>query len=223
MSAYLKPLWDNYLNHRNLLLLKEDLLTYPLYESPKRADESLLMRAIEWNDLGAVQLLLSMGESPLLPASDGFTLLHQAVDQVSSVEIGLKREDVEIEGKRNAALAVLTSLLDGGADPNVQGADGTPLHRAAGSGDVESARILLSYGADIEARMLIDGELTPLIHAALMGQPRMVRFLIDAGANRLAISGPSLSNPPMPLKQLLTTGGWSIPHLSEILEMLDCI
>jgi len=192
MAAYLAPIWDNYLAHRSLDSLREDILTYPWYQPPEKADESLLLRAIQGRDAGAAVLLIAMGESPLLPASDGFTLLHTAVDAVSHAEIGLKRDSVEIAPRVDAALAVLRALLDGGADPNVMGADGTPLHRAAGSGIVESARMLLAYGADIEARMLIDGELTPLLHAAMMGQPQMVRFLLDSGANRSAMSRTSL-------------------------------
>ena len=78
MSRYRNPIWDKYLEHRNLDLLKEDILTDPWYQPPTDAGESLLMRAVQETDLGAVQLLLSMGESPLLPASDGFTFLHEA-------------------------------------------------------------------------------------------------------------------------------------------------
>ena len=62
--------------------------------------------------------------------------------------------------------------------------DGTPLHRAAGTGVIDAVRILLAHGANLDARMLVDSELTPLMHAVLMQQPQMVRFLLDAGANR---------------------------------------
>lgn len=120
--------------------------------------------------------------------------------------------------KCDTALAVLEALLQAGADPNALGQDGTPLHRAAGSGVVESARLLLSHGADIEARMLVDGDLTPLMHAALMGQPQMVRFLLDSGANRAAMSRTSLIYPPMTLQALLKIR--KVIHAEEILEML---
>lgn len=219
MTAYLQPIWDNYLTHRNLELLRQDILSYPWYETPKTADESLLMRAVEHTDVGAVRLLLSMGESAKLPASHGITLLHQAVDQVSDVGAGLQANSAESEPNRDAALAVLTALLDGGADPNVQGMDGTPLHRAAGSGVVECARILLAYGADIESRTLVDGKLTPLMHAALMGQPQMVRFLIDSGANRSATSHSSLTDPPMTLRELLKKR--KVANVDEILTILE--
>jgi len=172
---YLDPIWEEYLKHRNLDQLREDILTCPWHSSPKMADESLLMQAVISSDLGAAKLLMSLGESPSAPASDGFSLLHKAVDEATEAATDLER------GK---ALAILTALLEGGADPNVQGIDGTPLHRAAGAGDIDAARILLAHGADPEVRMLIDGELPPIVYAELMGKPLMVQFLREAGANR---------------------------------------
>ena len=46
--------------------------------------------------------------------------------------------------------------------------------------------LLLRHGANIEARMLIDGEMTPLMHAALVGEPQSVRFLLKHGADTMA-------------------------------------
>lgn len=218
MTANLTPIWDSYVAHRNLNTLREEILSYPWYEAPKTADESLLMGAVEENDLGAVRLLLSMGEDPQLPASDGFTFLHQAVDEIfNSVK---EPTDHSLENtKHDTALAILTTLLEAGANPNVQGADGTPLHRAAGSGVIESAQILLAHGADIEARMLVDGELTPLMHAALSGQTQMVRVLLDAGADRSAMSRTSLTDPPMTLRELLKKS--DVADVDKIVAMLD--
>ena len=219
MTAYLKPIWDSYLEHRNLELLRDDILSYPWYEPPKTADESLLLRAVQHADVSAVRLLLSMGESPNLPALSGFTLLHQAVDAVPGAGSVDEGSCIQFNLKRDAALDVLTALLEGGADPNVQGMDGTPLHRAAGSGVVDSARSLLAYGADLEARMLVDGELTPLLHAALSGHPQMVQFLLDSGANRFAMSRTSLTNPPATLRELLKTS--KVANADEILAIVD--
>jgi hypothetical protein len=67
--------------------------------------------------------------------------------------------------------------------------------------------------------MLVDGELTPLMHAALMDEPQMVRFLLDAGADRGASSRTSLTHPPMTLRQWLLK--WDAPHAPEILRMLE--
>jgi ankyrin repeat protein len=196
MNAIYEPAWNDYLKHRNVEQLKEDLRTTPWYREPTNVEGSFLQRAIRASDLAAVRALLELGESPNLPAASGFTLLHTAVDEASEA-----RNDAQ----RKAALSILDALTDAGADPNVQGIDGTPLHRAAGWGLIDAARILLSHGADIEARMIVDGELTPLMHAALINQPAMFQFLLSAGANRSAISGPSFVDPPMSLRALITT------------------
>jgi ankyrin repeat protein len=204
-------IWDRYLKHRDPRQFQDDLLTDPFYIPPSDASETLLMRAIEDSDLPAVELLLAMGHSPNLPAADGFTFLHQAVDAVSQART---------EPKQQSGLAILTALLAAKADPDGQGMDGTPPHRAAAHGIIEAAAILIKYGANIEARTLTDGELTPLMMAAVMGQVNMVRFLLTAGANRLAVSGASLTEPPnLSLKQLLTR--LDVSHKAEILELLE--
>jgi ankyrin repeat protein len=58
----------------------------------------------------------------------------------------------------------------------------TPLHDAAGSGDVESAALYLDHGADLDAR---DEEQcsTPLAWAAMNGHARMVELLLRRGAH----------------------------------------
>lgn len=144
------------------------------YRTPLKLDESLLVRAVESSDVGAVKVLIELGESPALLASDGFTTLHIAVDKAYD-----KHESPD-------ALELIDTLLQHGGDPNTHGMDGTSLHRAAGFGLVAVVDQLLRHGADIEARMLVDGELTPLMHAALMKQPNMVRHLLKHGADASA-------------------------------------
>jgi ankyrin repeat protein len=209
------PIWDAYRERQNIDELREDILTSPWYRLPQRASDSLLMRAIESSDLNAVKLLISLGESPSMPEPSGFTCLHQAIDNASKAELGPASE---------TALAIIVALLEGGADPNAQGIDGTPLHRAAGWGLVEAARMLLAHGADIEARMLIDGELTPLMHAALMGQPLMVRVLLDAGANPLAVAAPYVMHGSATLRDLLTEANvlnrGNVRNKQQILDIL---
>jgi ankyrin repeat protein len=209
MKAMHEPIWRCYLEHRDLDQLRDEVPSTPWYKSPEEAGDSLLMRAVEQGDAGAAKVLMALGESPSLPARDGFTFLHKAIDTVSAAEAGAKRD---------AALEVIVALLTGGADPNVQGVDGAPLHRAAGAGLIEAARMLLAHGANIEARMRTDGELTPLMHAASMNQPAMVRYLLDAGADRLAISGPSLVDAALTLPGLLAKR--KVSHANEILDML---
>lgn len=210
-QAISELIWDRYLQHRDLDQLKDDLQTDPFYIPPTDAEESLLMCAIESCDLSAVTMLLSLGESANLPAPAGFTFLHQAVDRIS--------HDPD-QPKHQSALAILTALLEAKANPNVQGMDGTPLHRAAVRGNVAAAKILVAHGANIEAKTRTDGELTPLMVAALMGQVDMVRFLLNVGANRLALSGASLIDPPnLSLKQLLSR--WDVSNKAKILGFLE--
>jgi ankyrin repeat protein len=59
----------------------------------------------------------------------------------------------------------------------------TPLHFAAYAGNLETARLLLDQGADLEARAKNKFESTPLQAAALCAQADMIEFLIQRGAN----------------------------------------
>ncbi|MSS71371.1 MAG: ankyrin repeat domain-containing protein [Candidatus Latescibacteria bacterium] len=80
----------------------------------------------------------------------------------------------------------LRKLLDYGFDPNRPNWIGrTFLHRAAERGDIEISRILIEYGADIDAVELEHGG-TPLATGAREGQTEMVRFLIERGADPTA-------------------------------------
>lgn len=72
-------------------------------------------------------------------------------------------------------------LLDAGADPNIQGSIGnTPLHVAA-RGYVDIINLLVSRGADIEARD--DESSTPLYCAVLEGSADAVKALRKLGAD----------------------------------------
>lgn len=169
-DCWSNPIWDAYRSHRDTDQLRLDLVTTPWYRTPQNVAESLLVRAIECCDVAAAKLLMELGEKPDLPADDGFTLLHTAVDTARDYP-------------SQEALKLIICLLQSGASPNIHGIDGTPLHRAAGSGLTAVIHVLLQYDADIEARTLIDGEMTPLMHAALMDQPESVRHLLQAGAD----------------------------------------
>lgn len=74
--------------------------------------------------------------------------------------------------------------LEEGADVNFRFRDGkyvyTALKKAAGSGSVEVARLLLAHGADVEAGSY---EGAPLFSAIASGNPDMVQLLLTHGAN----------------------------------------
>lgn len=60
----------------------------------------------------------------------------------------------------------------------------TPLHHAAHAGQLELIRLLVSAGADIDAKAL--GGATPLMRAIESSQVSCVDFLIRTGADVLA-------------------------------------
>ena len=74
---------------------------------------------------------------------------------------------------------MVSTLLAAGAKPKEWRPDfGTPLHQAGAYGAVESAKLLLAAGADVNA-----GTYTPLHYAANAGNAKMVKFLLERGAN----------------------------------------
>ncbi len=166
------PIWESYLEHRDAARLGEEIATAPWGASRERAEESLLMRAVLAGDLAAVNAMLAAGESAERKATDGFSFLHCAVDVAAQARAQPERDD---------AIGILRALLMQGIDPNVQGIDGTPLHRAAGAGCIEAMKVLIEHSANVEARMLVDDEPTPVIHAAQMRQRAAVEFLVSLG------------------------------------------
>ncbi|HTV00276.1 MAG TPA: ankyrin repeat domain-containing protein [Luteitalea sp.] len=70
----------------------------------------------------------------------------------------------------------------------------TPLHDAAGGGDIERAKALIDAGADLTAR---DEHLqsTPLAWAAKFGRYEMVAFLLERGAPKSLPDDPAWATP----------------------------
>jgi len=87
------------------------------------------------------------------------------------------REDSVIE-------ETVQALIDGGANPNQISRGLHPLHEAAGGdwGSPTSARVLLRNGAEVDPRNE-EGQ-TPLMIAAELGEPEVVRVLLEFGADR---------------------------------------
>ena len=102
-------------------------------------------------------------------------------------------------------------LLANGANPNAVNSFDTPLMKAAALLAVESARILIEYGADVNAKRSIDGK-TPLMIAAMQSDHTlhpgnipphasglvtpatdMLRLLIEKGADVNARDGAGMT------------------------------
>jgi ankyrin repeat protein len=81
--------------------------------------------------------------------------------------------------------AIVSRLLDFGAQPNVADHDGrTPLWLAAHKEDARIAALLLGYKADPNCRVG-KNRLTPLMVAAKNGRIEVVNLLLDRGADPL--------------------------------------
>ncbi len=92
--------------------------------------------------------------------------------------------------------AMVSLLLDAGADANVQNRYGlTPLIQASTTGNGEIISMLLDAGADANARTL-QGD-TALMNAAKAGTVQGVQALIDAGADVEARDGYGFQTPLM--------------------------
>ncbi len=88
-----------------------------------------------------------------------------------------------IEAARDGDVAAVQTLLAGGADANTAQGDGmTGLHWAAERGHAALADLLLSAGADVEAKTRI-GAYTPLHLASRGGHGLIATALLDAGAD----------------------------------------
>lgn len=87
--------------------------------------------------------------------------------------------DAVMAGDRHA----VHQLLREAADVNAAQGDGmTALHWAAMRDDAESAEMLLYAGANVRARTRL-GQFTPLLLAAKQGHARVMRLLLDRGAD----------------------------------------
>ena len=159
--------------------------------APTKSGETPLISAIATGDVELVQLMLQRGASFEARCVDQITPLMHAV--------------------KHGYLSILEVLLIKGAQVDTTTAGWTALHRAADMVNVPMVHLLLSKGADIEARSpkdflpkkhslarlgsglndydevddASDADMgwSPLLRAATNGQEAMVRLLIENGAD----------------------------------------
>jgi ankyrin repeat protein len=135
-----------------------------------------------------VELLIAHGANPSATDKSGATALDRALEyrQAKTVAVfldhGFQRgNDSASKQLKNAVLRgqedMVRILLDRGVDPNSE----CVLHDAALKGFARIADLLVSHGANVNARNSAGA--TPLHDAALAGQAAVIAILLDRGAD----------------------------------------
>ena len=139
-----------------------------------RGGDTLLNSPAWFGDLEMVRVLLDYYKVDVNTRNDsGWTPLLDASNEclVKIPNVVLSLPDT------------VQSLLEHGAEVNTRTDhdNSTPLHISANAGLNEVVRVLLKYGADIDAKD--DKGWTPLHNAAKSGEHEVVRMLLKCGAN----------------------------------------
>jgi hypothetical protein len=129
-----------------------------------------LVSAARWSDLATVQALLQLGADP---DHGSYVLAETSNEWMTPLGAAVYADKPDI----------LRALLEAGATTETAAGDGiSPLIRAARSGRLECARVLVKAGATIDARDLIFNR-TALHHAAHWEQREVYQLLLEEGAD----------------------------------------
>ena len=153
------------------------------------ADGTPLHTALRVNDIELARLLISSGANLTIPGAERKTPLRAAIDEGDTEIVGLLLEaGAPLDIYTAAALGKIDYLKAALArDPStVNRVDEswygvTALHKAARHGQKEAVELLLSHGADVNAKTR--GGTTPLHQAVSGGHREVVQMLLDHGAN----------------------------------------
>jgi ankyrin repeat protein len=156
-------------------------LTYAIYHSP----------------LSMIVELLDLGADPNWPADDGFPPLIAALSCAQEEPGSRARTDVH---------EVVALLLERGADVHQRGVnDYTPLHWAAGQGNLEMVDLLLAHGADPNEITRIDDMETAFDVAAVAGHPAVAERLAPL-TTRIGWEAASRAGDVAALRRLVAAG-----------------
>ena len=169
--------WSEFWDGRSGEDILEDVRADPgLLNATDRFGDTLLSTAIAWGELATARGLLSLGADPNTYASDGSWPLRSAIENNSLDAVRLLLEagahptnpflargpDRPADVWWDTALCfavlgrdirIVEALIGAGADVNAGDDDNmTPLHVAAAAGNEAAVRLLLSAGADPNAR-----------------------------------------------------------------------
>jgi ankyrin repeat protein len=151
-------------------------------------------KAVKFNDVKQVKLLLSQGINPNAVDSNGNPMLVLAIkdrsNAVIEVLLSAKGMDVDLSDKNGETPLMMASI--NGDLPLVKTLvlknraqldhiSWTPLHYACAKGHLDVAQFLLANGAMIDSLSL--GGTTPLMMAVQSGNDYLVKLLLDKGSN----------------------------------------
>ena len=175
-----QDIWRAYEDANDLAVLGELVKKHHWVLDVPAADQTLLNLAIVTHDAAAVALLLELGDEPNKPDTGGFPHIITAVS-------------VSGECDPEITIRIIRVLASADADLDYCGSSGyRPLHWAAHGDQPWLIRALVEFGADIDGRMSVDGELTPLMVAMGLGNRRAADTLIELGADKTLKSERSL-------------------------------
>jgi ankyrin repeat protein len=172
------------------------LLSGPVFSSPAELNQKLY-EAVNSFDAAAVSSLIKKGADPNSVYVTGYTPLMRAVE-IKQLEIvrqllqsGANPNLRDRDGRSTAEIAIeadsaeiVEALLKGGADFNVRDAYGNSVVlRTIESGSEFMSEIVAAFGRHGVNMNLGTASQTPLYHAVEQDDTKMVKLLLEAGAD----------------------------------------
>lgn len=174
----------------------------PVNARDERGNTPLMLAAV-YGDVASMKVLLdhgaqinvtnAEGATPLIRAAYDFDKARLLVDRGADVNArsALGETPLMLAARPVDSHRAVRLLLDHGADAKATNNWGaTTLMAAAAGGDVESAKLLIQHGADVNAMPIPDkvafifnGARSPLMWAAYRGDLPMIKALLGAGAD----------------------------------------
>jgi len=151
-------------------------------------------KAVKFDNASEVKSMLKNGINSNTVDANSIPMLVLAIREKSSnvidVLLGDKNIDVDLSDK-NGETPLMMASIDGnltlvktlviGHKAQLDHIGWTPLHYACAKGQVEVAQFLISNGATVDSMSL--GNTTPLMMAVQSGNERLVKLLLDKGAD----------------------------------------
>jgi ankyrin repeat protein len=181
------------LKRRTLLAGLALAFSSPLFAAEQSDDEVQFFRAAQLDNASAIKKLLARGLNPNIREPGGETGLIVAMryEAYNVAKLLMDQPGIDLEAKApngNTALMMaafrqnkdaVLDMIKRGAQVNQKG--WTALHYSAAAGSVEITAILLEHHAYIDAES--PSGMTPLMIAAREGQEKVVKQLLEEGAD----------------------------------------